>query len=70
MQDFPRVCGHKENSHFILLNKWNVCEECIKQKGTVSKAMIIDNMKISEHDFKPDNLKYLETLYESRTGRA
>jgi hypothetical protein len=62
MNDFPCICGHEKDCHDrVLVNMW--CRKCY--------SLYIDNKKSNGnlkpmHVYKPDNLKYLESLYESK----
>lgn len=63
MQDFLCVCGHLKSRHNLsteFINGENLCYECDSEMHPKTGL-------IHWHKYKPDNLKYLESLYESRT---
>lgn len=45
------ICGHLEDKHYLHLETYNVCETC-HEEGKLRIDFI--------HDFKIDNLRYLE----------
>jgi hypothetical protein len=51
----PCICGHGYNNHNNLY-LYVYCSGCYQSKGE----------EVAYHDFKLDNLQYLERLYESR----
>lgn len=56
--NFPCKCGHFKSQHGFMIND-PVCGDCMNNvKKNIKLGMIF------AHEYKPDNLKYLEEKYE------
>jgi hypothetical protein len=51
-------CGHDADEHGISLNLGSYCDMCWNNKNLSRKEVY--------HNYKQDNLKYLENLYDKR----
>lgn len=63
---FPCKCGHVKSVHehrdFDTPILRDICWECMRSRYELKDKDIKDY-----HKFKPDNLKYLESIYEEKT---
>jgi len=63
VSDRPCTCGHDESKHRVATNydgsmKYPYCRVCY------SNLTVLGTKSLSIHEFKLDNLKYLEQAYE------
>lgn len=72
MIDPPCKCGHKQSDHHDWGSNYNTtrCEVCIKPYFSIHEYNNFHRNAInaSWHNFKLDNLKYLEMKYENITS--
>lgn len=65
IEDFPCICcGHLKSSHrkdyWGSYNNHYACDECYKNPWRSIEGIY------PTHNYKPDNLKYLEDLYDKK----
>jgi hypothetical protein len=58
---FCRICGHSKNEHYAV-----GCFECFMYNCFLPDEKEAFRIKNRNHQFKLDNLKYLEQIYESK----